>query len=284
MKFSFRQILASAGGAVLAAVIASLFGVRGTIVGVAIGSAAATFGTAFLAQSIERGHEAVKQVVVRVPENSNLLRRLGGTQATGVTESAKDDTPTAAQEAISPSDPAETAPLRVEDPGTPDTIEVTLTQDDGTSSTQVLPLPNANPFLLPGEAPPPSKGMPWSAIAGTAAIVFVLSLMFVTAVELIAGRPLADLFGGHSSSNAPSVGQIFNQSPLVPTSTTSTTTTTTPSTTTSTSTSTTTTSSTTSTTAPSGGSTTTIPGSTTTTGGTGSTTTTTLLGATTTTK
>jgi len=42
VKFSFRQILASAGGAVLAALIASAFGVKGTIVGVAIGSAAAT--------------------------------------------------------------------------------------------------------------------------------------------------------------------------------------------------------------------------------------------------
>ena len=56
MKFSFRQILASVGGAVIAAIIASAFGVKGTIVGVAIGSAAATIGTALVAQSIERGH------------------------------------------------------------------------------------------------------------------------------------------------------------------------------------------------------------------------------------
>lgn len=86
MKFSFRQILASASGAVLAAVIASLFGVKGTIVGVAIGSAAATFGTTFVAQSIERGHDAMKQVVVRVPDGSTLLRRLGGTKSVGETD------------------------------------------------------------------------------------------------------------------------------------------------------------------------------------------------------
>ena len=83
MKFSFRQILASTAGAVIAAVVASTFGVKGTIVGVAIGSAAATMGTAFVAQSIERGHEAVKQVAVRAPETSTLLRKLGGT---GVSE------------------------------------------------------------------------------------------------------------------------------------------------------------------------------------------------------
>ena len=83
MKFSIRQILASTAGAVIAAVIASIFGVKGTIVGVAIGSAAATMATAFVAQSIERGHQAVKQVVVRAPESSTLLRKLGGTGASG---------------------------------------------------------------------------------------------------------------------------------------------------------------------------------------------------------
>ena len=83
MKFSIRQILASTAGAVIAAVVASTFGVKGTIVGVAIGSAAATMATAFVAQSIERGHEAVKQVAVRAPEASTLLRKLGGTGVSG---------------------------------------------------------------------------------------------------------------------------------------------------------------------------------------------------------
>ena len=88
MKFSVRQILASAAGAVIAAVIASTFGVKGTIIGVAIGSAAATLGTALVAQSIERGQEAVKQVVVRAPESSTLLRKLGATGASGDADSS----------------------------------------------------------------------------------------------------------------------------------------------------------------------------------------------------
>jgi len=61
VKFSYRQILASAAGAVLSAVIASVFGVKGTIVGVALGSIAATTGTALAFQSIERTNKAVKQ-------------------------------------------------------------------------------------------------------------------------------------------------------------------------------------------------------------------------------
>jgi hypothetical protein len=38
VRFSFRQILASAAGAVIAARIASSLGVTGTIIGVAVGS------------------------------------------------------------------------------------------------------------------------------------------------------------------------------------------------------------------------------------------------------
>src|SRR6185437_7208379 len=92
VKFSVRQILASAAGAVIAAVIASTCGVKGTIIGVAIGSAAATLGTALVAQSIERGHEAVRQVVERVPDSSasTLLRRLGSTDAAGAATSRVD--------------------------------------------------------------------------------------------------------------------------------------------------------------------------------------------------
>src|SRR5580704_12195187 len=90
VKFSIRQILASTVGAVIAAVIASTFGVKGTVVGVAIGSAAATFATALVAQSIERGHEAVKQVVVRAPDSSTLFRKLGSTIASGDVDSSEE--------------------------------------------------------------------------------------------------------------------------------------------------------------------------------------------------
>ena len=34
-----------------------------------------------------------------------------------------------------------------------------------------------------------------AAIAGTAAVVFVLALLFITAVELISGKPLSAIFG-----------------------------------------------------------------------------------------
>lgn len=240
MKFSLRQILASASGAVLAAVIASLFGVKGTIVGVALGSAAATFGTALVAQSIERGHKAVKQVVVQLPESSHLLRRLGGTDAAGESEGVAEENQILEQRPESTTSPA----------WPKETVEV--------------PIPAAPTEATAGAVSGGTeRNLRWPMIAGTAAIVFVLSLMFVTAVELIAGRPLADLFGAHTKGGGTTVQQIIESPPTTlptPVPTTSTTSTTSSTSTSSSSTTSTTSSATTTSTTAGASTTTTVPG------------------------
>ena len=133
MKFSIRQILASAAGAVIAAVIASTFGVKGTIVGVAIGSAAATMATALVAQSIERGHEAVKQVVVRAPEASTLLRKLGGTGASGGTATSAETAPTQVVGRSAPEDGGRAETVQMESVAAPvgetERLEISATAD-----------------------------------------------------------------------------------------------------------------------------------------------------------
>ena len=71
------------------------------------------------------------------------------------------------------------------------------------------------------------QGFSWRAIAGTVAIVFVLALLFITAVELISGKPLSAIFGGADTGTT--LKNIVNPSPApttTPTSTTSTTSTT----------------------------------------------------------
>ena len=266
MKFSIRQILASTAGAVIAAVIASIFGVKGTIVGVAIGSAAATMATALVAQSIERGHQAVKQVVVRVPESSTLLRKLGGTGASG---GASPDASSAPTEVVGRSEPAGR--------GTADTVEM-ASPAPSTGKTERLEISAAadapaDEHLRATTLPAPSPGrsraprrFTWGAIAGTAAVVFVLALLFITAVELISGQPLSAIFGGaetgttlHNLVNPPAASTT--------TSTSTSTTSTTPTTSSSTTTTTTSGTSTTSTTAPEAQSTTTtssVPSTTTT--------------------
>jgi hypothetical protein len=245
-------MMASAAGAVLAAVIASFFGVKGTIVGVAIGSVAATMGTALVAQSIDRTHEVVKQVVVRVPDRTTLLRRLGGTRASGADSSPPEGDPALVEGSTSNAvhSGAEMPTVPVEAAAAPETA--------------LMPVPVGS-----ASTPQPASGgrrLRWPVIAGIVAAVFVGSLLLVTAVEFIAGRPLADLFNSHAGGGT-TVEKIFQTpSTTLPS----------PTSTTTTSSSTSTTSSTSSTTTPTvvGGTTTsTLPGlvggSTTSTPGTG---------------
>jgi hypothetical protein len=275
VKFSFRQILASATGAVIAALILSTFGVNGTIIGVAIGSAAATIGTALVAQSIERGHEAVKQVVVRAPENSTLLRRLGGTGAAGRADATL-------AEVVAPTEAVQSAPaaagavdetVQMESPAAPGppTERLEVRADVAAPPGEIL-----EATTEPARRVGPTRRFSWPAIAGTAAVVFVLALGFITAIELISGKPLSSLFGGGDSGTT--VNNLI--SPPPPTSTTTTTTTTVPSSTTTSTTG----ASTTTTTSPSGTTTsTTTPGSSTTTSTNATSTTTTTVGSGTTT-
>ena len=116
------------------------------------------------------------------------------------------------------------------------------------------------------------RGFSWRAIAVSAVTVFVLALLFITAVELISGKPLSSIFGGADTGTT--LKNLVNPSRAPATTSTSTPTTTTPTTTTPTTTTPTTTAptttttnvgGTTSTTAPTGGVTTTSPSSSTTT-------------------
>jgi hypothetical protein len=292
MKFS----VASAAGATLAAAIASFFGVKGTIIGVAIGSLAATSGTALVAQSIDKGRHAV-QVVVRSPDSPSLLRRLGGTTAAGVSETSRDETIDVAEatttNAALGSTPSETEgeaagavqPAGPNAPNAPTSVPMIRTSeilmsmgappsevppsgpvpvvgevpvsDDVTALVDAPATLDATAALdatavlgstvlqsaVTGAAPDHSKRLRWPVIAGTVAIVFVVSLVFVTAVELIAGRPLANLFGGHVKDGSTTVGHFISPpvttlpKPSTTTSTASTTTTSTSSTTSTTTTS-----------------------------------------------
>ena len=256
MKFSYRQILASAVGAVLAAVIASVFGVKGTIVGVAIGSIVATTGTGLAFKSIEKTNKAVKQVVVRAPESS-LLRRLGGTDAAGLTEA------TPLESSASTEETGTSAAAAPEGVTNADTFAPAVTQQLTASPRDPDgPGPDAPGPVDPAESP--SVSVSWPVVVLAVFGVFVVSLLFVTVVELATGRPLADLFG-HGGGGT-TVERIFeNPTTTLPPPTTTTSTTTPTSSTTSTSTTTTT---------PNSSTTTSVAGSATSTTGVGSTATT----------
>ena len=268
MKFSFRQILASTAGAVIAAVVASTFGVKGTIVGVAIGSAAATMGTALVAQSIERGHEAVKQAAVRAPETSTLLRKLGGTGVSGALASSVDPSsaptevvgqPQPTAQAGQPGHDGEAETVEMASTAAPvaETQRVEISAAADAPATERLSA-STTPTRAVAVRPAASRGFSWKAIAVSAVTVFVLALLFITAVELISGKPLSTIFGGADTGTT--LKNLVNPSPVPATTPTSTPTTTTP-TTSAPTTTTTTVGATTTTTEPTGGVTTTAPAS-----------------------
>jgi len=221
VKFSLRQILASSAGAVIAAVIASSFGVKGTVVGVAIGAAVATTATALVSQSIERGHAAVRQVV-QAPEAPPLLRKLGSTGSSGV---ASTQAVPVAGEPTGGAD--ETVAFA------PGTAEAAETQRLEVTAATSVPAPEslwATSSVAPVRRRGAARRPSWKAVAGTMAVVFLLALGFVTAIELISGKPLSSIFGGAGTGT--SVGGIFGGNSPPPTTSPSTTTTTTPPTTT----------------------------------------------------
>jgi hypothetical protein len=238
-------------------------------------------GTALVSQSIERGHKAVKQVVVRVPEGptSTLLRRMGGTGAAGGSTSTVDGAPQeAAPTEVVGAVGAETTEMdsAAAPVGATEGLEISAAADAPPSEHLQA---RTVPTRVVRDGRDRDSGdrfrFTWKAMATTAGIVFAVALVFITVVELIADKPLASIFG--STGNGPSLGNIFT--PSSPATTTPTTVpTTAPSTTaptsTTTTTSTTTASSTTTTSAPRTTTTsTTNVGATTTTVGSGTTTT-----------
>jgi hypothetical protein len=270
-RFNPIQVVAGALGAVVAALIASVFGVQGTIIGTAIGSIAATTATAFLWEWIERGHKKVHEVVVNNGSQVPLLRR-GATAASGdVTSVAASSTLGASVDAgadasasTAPPSPAPgTARAAGGDTGTGRDAAAQASvrslrgrnRRDEVGELRFVASSRAAPRGARGAANVPNAGKSVRRrhrtlpVAVSVVAAFVLALGVVTVVELVVGRPLAALLGASHTSSGTSAGNLITSSPPAsppatsppPTAPSATTTTTTSSSTTTTTTTTTTT-------------------------------------------
>ena len=244
------QIAASASGAVLSALIASVFGVSGTVIGVAVGSIVATTVTAIVWESIERTHSKVRDVVVQKGHRLPLVHRWATRGAAGeVKADVRSSAIEASVDAGPGSEPASgNAPARSATAGAPDLEEVGETRLVAWSRARI---PRPTPA---GAHRRPARQPRWPLVV-TVAASFVLALGLVTLVEVLGGRPLSSLIGASSSSGGTSAGNFLTSTPPEAPPAATTTTTAPPRTTTTTSTSTTTT--TTTTTSPSTSTTTT---------------------------
>lgn len=282
------QVAASAAGAVLSALIASVFGVKGTVIGVAIGSIVATTAAAFVWDWMERTHRAVRQVVVKNADQMPFLRRGATTHTAGEITEASAVEASAVEASVDVGLAEPVVASRSDDPATRDavagevptssapTLEVRVPSAETgpmrlvASSRANRPPPGGRTTPTPEILAPPRRRARWT-IALTVLVTFALALGIVTAVEVAAGRPLSSLIGAGHSPGGTSAGNLLTSTPPPATTTTTTTspptTTTVPQTTTTTSTSTTTSTTTTTTTTTPSASGATAPGTGATAGG-----------------
>ncbi|HLG67421.1 MAG TPA: hypothetical protein VKV36_06060 [Acidimicrobiales bacterium] len=266
MKLNPIQIAASAVGAVLAAVIASFFGVQGTIVGVLVGSIVASTGSVLVFQSLERTHRAVRQVVAD-PRRASLFRGRGSTAAAGSVTARRQELGPGLGAGVLPEEGGTAAGAgRVEHHGS-GAGAGPVDGADATSGRRVPPerrlVARSGPGNRAAGRPvgpaaasdrtagavaghlPPRRRIRWPALVATTVLVVVAAFAVVTAIELAAGETLSTLLGVHGAKGSTSIGSIVSPTPTTTRPTSSTTTTTTASTTTTTTTTTTTSSTTT---------------------------------------
>src|ERR1700722_17383671 len=218
MKISLRQILASAAGAVAAAVIASFFGVAGTVIGVAIGSIVATTLTTLVAQSIERGHQAVRQEAVKNPD-APILRRFGETGTAGTPNAGA---PTATGGAVVDETFRATETIGAPDAATEvvGSVEPVI-EAAGPAGEPTVTLGRAGPRTETMGAVPPGRPVPpapsdlgsgeprwrirWPVLVASTVVVFVVALVVVPCIELLAGKPLSSVVGSGRDTGGVSV-------------------------------------------------------------------------------
>ena len=172
-----------AGTAVITAFASSFFGVAGTLTGAAIASVIATVSTSVLRTSAERTNETLRRA------NQRLRQRRGGTW---------------------PADGDPDATMVTRWPGGP----------PGPAGGPARPAASTNLSQVAGGEPAGRlAGVRWLfasrqralAVCGTVVLVFVISMTLITGVESAMGKPLASLYGRHSTGST-TVGSVSGDS------------------------------------------------------------------------
>ncbi|MFJ2829849.1 hypothetical protein ACIPC1_20220 [Streptomyces sp. NPDC087263] len=163
------QVVASALATVVGAVLASLLGVTGTIIGAAVVSTSATAGAAVFSHAFRRTGEEIRNRVPpvgvpRTPGEERAEQRADARAAFGLRADAA-----AADAMPAPHGPGGSGAEHAVTTTAPSTGESVTTYRGGSSR----------------------KSFGWKKYALATGLVFVLAMVTVTAVELIAGKPVS---------------------------------------------------------------------------------------------
>jgi hypothetical protein len=161
---SFTQVVATALAAITATIVASFFGVAGTVIGAAISSVMSVVGTAVYSHSLRKTRERMRDVVPvavrRVPRPPNFPPTQGRARVAR-----------AAQPTYAPPYP----------------------EPHGSTALGYGPVSYSRP------KPPARRRSLGTRIAFGSAALFVAVLAVITGVEAVAQRPLSDLVRGNDA-------------------------------------------------------------------------------------
>lgn len=181
------QLAGGALAAVTSAVVASRFGLGGTLIGAALASIVSTIGAALYAHAFRRTGSKVRDLIEeppsvarKLPRLENLARRRPGEEQAD----SKVESPLGSR-----NDP----------PGRP------LQRPQTGSRTP----PPAAWRKTGAQAAPRARRLPvWAVPALATVVVFLVALGAVTGVEAFLGRPLASVTGGSGPSSGTTLGGV----------------------------------------------------------------------------
>lgn len=177
LGLSPAQVVGSALAATSAALVASMAGTAGTIIGAGVGSLIATVGAAVYTWWIRRTGEIARRTAAQMRLAALATQPLPRTVAQGPMRFRKDRGSATDQGAAEAGTPPEGQHVDTADPDRPE-------DQDETRFT-----------------------LPWRKILLATAVVGVITLATITVIEGIAGRPVSSLTGG-SDSTGTSVGHV----------------------------------------------------------------------------
>ena len=183
------QVTGSALAAMSGAFFASWAGTTGTIIGAALGSVIVTVGAATYTWSLQRTRDAVRRTAAQVRQQALTANAQPQRVADG--------------------------PLREpETPAPADTSAYAFLYAGPTTSSATTAATRAAPAQPSAAARPRRRwdlaGLPWPRLLLASAAVTVATLLGITAIEAVAGRPVSSFTGGDSTGTT--LGSTFGGS------------------------------------------------------------------------
>lgn len=170
LNLNAAQVAAGALAAVTSAVVASRFGVGGTLIGAGLASVVSTTGTTIYLHVLRRTGSRARGVLEELPRHRQHAHRPAETESAG--------------------------------PGLPQ-------HDEEADSKKTTALATPPPPSPPKPPPRRSRRIPtWAVPVVGSVLVFAIALGAITAAEAMSGRPAASWVGGSAPSSGTSVGTL----------------------------------------------------------------------------